>query len=90
MWLLRDRLFATAAAAVVALLLTVQNVAFGQASDGHLVGIVYDQIGASIPGGFVEVENVNTGATWNQQTDELGAYRFSNLPVGACGEILCC
>ncbi len=88
MRLLIDRLFATAAA--VALLLTVQNVAFGQASDGHLVGIVYDQIGASIPGGFVEVENVNTGAMWNQQTDELGAYRFSNLPVGACGEILCC
>ena len=54
----------------------------GQAGDGHLVGIVLDQTGASIPGCAVAVENVSTGATWNQETDALGAYRFNNVPVG--------
>ena len=54
----------------------------GQAADGHLVGIVLDQSGSSIPGCAVEVENVSTGVVWNQETDQLGAYRFNNLPVG--------
>ena len=58
------------------------NTALGQAADGHLLGIVLDQTGASIPGCSVAVENVNTGVRWNQETDELGAYRFNNLPVG--------
>ena len=53
-----------------------------QAADGHLVGVVFDQSGASIPLCTVLVENVNTGVRWNQQTDEFGAYRFNNLPVG--------
>ena len=52
----------------------------GQAADGHLVGIVLDQSGSSIPGCAVEVENVSTGVVWNQETDQLGAYRFNNLP----------
>ena len=54
----------------------------GQASDGHLVGIVLDQSGSSIPDCAVRAENVGTGVVWNQQTDQLGAYRFNNLPVG--------
>ena len=53
-----------------------------QAVDGHLVGIVLDQTGGAIPGCSMVVENVNTGVGWNQETDELGAYRFNNLPVG--------
>ena len=53
-----------------------------QAADGHLVGVVFDQSGASIPLCTVLVKNVNTGVRWNQQTDEFGAYRFNNLPVG--------
>ncbi len=46
------------------------------------MGVVFDQSGASIPLCTVLVENVNTGVRWNQQTDEFGAYRFNNLPVG--------
>ena len=53
-----------------------------QAVDGHLVGIVLDQTGGAIPGCSMVVENVNTGVGWNQETDELGAYRFNNLSVG--------
>ena len=58
------------------------DTALSQAADGHLVGIVLDQSEAAIPLCTVVVENVNTGVRWNQQTDEFGAYRFNNLPVG--------
>ena len=71
-----------AVAAAAAILLIVPDAARGQAADGHLVGTVLDQTGASIPGCSVIVENVNTGVQWNQKTDERGAYRFNNLPVG--------
>ncbi len=77
---MRPVLIALAAAAI--LLLAAPNTALGQAADGHLLGIALDQTGASIPGCSVAVENVNTGVRWNQETDELGAYRFNNLPVG--------
>ena len=71
-----------AMAAAVAMLLAAPEAALAQAADGHLVGIVLDQSGASIPGSAVAAENVSTGVIWNQETDELGAYRFNNLPVG--------
>ena len=54
----------------------------GQAADGHLVGLVMDQSGLSIPGCTVEVENDGTGVVWLQETDQFGAYRFNNLPAG--------
>ena len=56
--------------------------AASQAADGHLVGIVLDQTGSSIPACAVTAENDGTGVVWNQETDQLGAYRFNNLPVG--------
>ena len=77
---MRQRFRAVAAAA--AILLIMPDAARGQAADGHLVGTVLDQTGASIPGSAVTVENVNTGVQWNQKADERGAYRFNNLPVG--------
>lgn len=73
----------TALAALLGLSLIWPDRAKGQAADGHLVGIVLDQTGASIPGCAVEVENVATGITWSQETDALGTYRFNNLPVGS-------
>ena len=70
-------------AGLLGLALIWPDSATGQAADGHLVGIVLDQTGASIPGCALEVENVATGVTWNQETDALGTYRFNNLPVGS-------
>ena len=70
------------AVAAVAILLTAPDATLAQAADGHLVGIVLDQTGAAVPGCAVAAENVNTGVRWNKETDELGAYRFNNLPVG--------
>ena len=77
------RLALAGAAALLGLSLGWPDRATGQAADGHLVGIVLDQTGASVPGCAVEVENVATGVMWNRQTDALGAYRFNNLPVGS-------
>ena len=71
-----------AMAAAVPMLLAAPEAALAQAADGHLVGIVLDQSGASMPGSAVAAENVSTGVIWNQEPDELGAYRFNNLPVG--------
>ena len=58
------------------------ELAHGQATDGHLVGMVLDQAGGAIPGAEVRVENVRTGVTWDTETDALGAYRINHLPVG--------
>ena len=77
------RLALAGAAALLGLSLAWPDRATGQAADGHLVGIVLDQTGASVPGCALEVENVATGVMWNRQTDALGAYRFNNLPVGS-------
>ena len=66
----------------IGILLSAPGTARGQAADGHLVGSVVDQSGASIPGCTVSVENVATGVSWSQEADEFGAYRFNNLPVG--------
>ena len=76
------RLALAGAAALLGFSLVWPDRATGQAADGHLVGIVLDQTGASVPGCAVEVENPATGVIWNQETDALGAYRFNNLPVG--------
>ena len=76
------RLDFAGAAVLLGLSLAWPDRAIGQAAAGHLVGIVLDQTGASVPGCTVEVENVATGVIWKRQTDALGAYRFNNLPVG--------
>ncbi|MDE0126700.1 MAG: carboxypeptidase-like regulatory domain-containing protein [Bryobacterales bacterium] len=68
--------------AAIGIMLSAPGTARGQAADGHLVGSVVDQSGASIPSCIVSVENVATGVSWNQEADEFGAYRFNNLPVG--------
>ncbi len=62
--------------------LVVPEMVLAQAADGHLVGIVLDQTGASVPGSLISVENKSTGVVWTQETDTLGTYRFNNLPVG--------
>ena len=54
-----------AMAAAVPMLLAAPEAALAQAADGHLVGIVLDQSGASMPGSAVAAENVSTGVIWN-------------------------
>ncbi|HXS97430.1 MAG TPA: carboxypeptidase-like regulatory domain-containing protein [Candidatus Limnocylindrales bacterium] len=56
--------------------------AFGQASDGNLVGAVTDVSGAAVPNVNVVVKNHATGLESTAKTTEAGEYRFNNLPVG--------
>lgn len=69
------------AALAIASLLASPSPLHAQASDGHLIGTVFDQVGGSITGAAVTVANESTGVTWNVAADDFGAYRFNNLPV---------
>lgn len=69
-------------ALALAFLLTSPALLRAQATDGHLIGTVFDQVGGLITGAAVTVDSESTGVTWNVAADEYGAYRFNNLPVG--------
>jgi len=56
--------------------------AFGQATDGNLVGTVIDPAGAVVPGANVETTNTATGVKAITATNSTGQYRFNNLPAG--------
>jgi hypothetical protein len=73
--------------AFVALTVAILTVLFvGQTSaqviSGDLVGTVLDKSGAAVPNASVEAVNSDTGAKYNAQADDTGAYRFNNLPAG--------
>lgn len=55
---------------------------FGQVSDGNLVGTVYDTSGKVVPDASVGARNTATGVLAETKSDQSGAYRFNNLPVG--------
>ena len=56
--------------------------AFGQASDGNLVGTITDASGAAVPNTSVTVKNLATGVQSVTVGSETGEYHFNNLPVG--------
>ena len=56
---------------------------FGQVTDGNLVGTVYDASGKVIPNASVGAKNDATGVLAETKSDQSGAYRFNNLPVGS-------
>src|SRR5437868_5022041 len=56
--------------------------AFGQASDGNIVGAVLDASGAAVPNANVELKNDTTGVKTEVKTDASGSYRFGSVPVG--------
>ncbi len=55
---------------------------FGQVTDGNLVGTIYDVSGKVVPGASVGATNTATGVIAETKSDQSGAYRFNNLPVG--------
>jgi hypothetical protein len=56
--------------------------AFGQASDGNLVGTISDATGAAVPNASVTLKNRATGIQTAAKTAGTGEYRFNNVPVG--------
>lgn len=58
------------------------TIALAQNSTGGISGTVHDPTGASIPDASVKVTNQETGLSREAQTNELGEFSFSALPVG--------
>lgn len=56
--------------------------AHGQATDGNIVGNVYDTSGSIVPGALVELLNTATGVKAAARTDIQGSYRFGNVLAG--------
>ena len=54
-----------------------------RSADGNLVGTVYDASGKTIPEASIAAKNTATGVVAETKSDQSGAYRFNNLPVGS-------
>jgi hypothetical protein len=67
---------------VVIGLLAFSWLAFGQASDGNLVGTISDSTKAAVPNAIATIKNLSTGIQAVTKTSGTGEYRFNNLPVG--------
>ena len=61
---------------------------FGQVTDGNLVGTIYDVSGKVVADASVSAKNTATGVVAETKSDESGAYRFNNLPVGGYNVIV--
>ena len=67
---------------VLAAILLIPTLAFGQAAVGTFTGTVTDASGAVIPGAEVFAMNANTGITYSSQTGPGGRYTIPNVPAG--------
>jgi outer membrane receptor protein involved in Fe transport len=63
--------------------LFLSEVARAQEAAGKVVGTVFDQQGAVIPGAKVTVKNVATGVTNTGVTDDKGYFEVLALPIGS-------
>jgi hypothetical protein len=68
------------------MLLVLGMAFFGQTSaqviSGDLVGTILDKTGAVVPGARVEATKTDTGVKYETKANDVGEYRFNNLPVG--------
>lgn len=78
------RICRTTRSLLVALLAVFVLPAFPQtqAINGSIRGRVIDQAGAPIPDASVKIDNIQTGYTASQETNDDGYYVFPNLPLG--------
>jgi hypothetical protein len=67
---------------LAAIALFAVSYAFGQATDGNLIGTVLDPSGAAVSAASVTVQNNDTGAKATAKTDSTGTYRLDHLLVG--------
>src|ERR1035437_2896474 len=75
-------LFAIRYAVALLLLVSACGVANAQVLYGSLTGNVVDPSSAAVVGAKVEASNTDTGVVRQANTDERGAYLFSNLQAG--------
>lgn len=60
----------------------LRPLAFGQTTDGNVIGTVVDQSGGVVAKATVDLESAVTGVKRATETDSAGVYRFNNLLVG--------
>ena len=77
-------MFASALAVVFALALfnAASPLLQSQEITANIVGTVTDASGAPIKGAVVVASDVDRGTTWNQTTNDSGAYNILRLPIG--------
>jgi hypothetical protein len=75
-------LAATTIIGLVTLVLVAPHAAYAQAISGDITGVVTDAGNAVIVRASLVAKNVATGVSYEASTNEVGAYRFSNLPAG--------
>lgn len=68
--------------AVSLLFLLTASFAYGQATEGSILGTVYDPSGSPVPNANVRVTGDNTGLARTTQTNETGEYVVAALPLG--------
>ena len=74
--------FAVVVGFAAMLVLTSLPACYGQADVSGMTGLVTDQSGAAVPGAVVTLKNSSTGAKYTATTNEIGYYRFSEIPPG--------
>ena len=67
---------------ILALLLCLTGLAFGQETAGEIQGTIKDPQGAVVPGVTVTITGVNVGFNRTITTDEQGFYRARQVPPG--------
>ena len=74
--------FAVCLAALLAALFTANTPVRAEAPTGKIAGVLKDPSGAVVPGGQIEVRNLESGAAKSATTDRQGRYVFDSLPIG--------
>src|ERR1700732_1134703 len=67
---------------LIACLVVVASLAFGQGGSGTITGTVTDPGGAVVPGATVEARNTETGSVFLAESTNTGNYTISQLPIG--------
>jgi hypothetical protein len=68
--------------AVLALVVGLSTIAYGQQTTGSIIGTVKDQQGAVVNTAIVKATNRDTGYTRSAPANGYGEYRIDYLPVG--------
>lgn len=77
------RFFGSGVLGLLVLLMSLCTPGFGQATEGTILGSLTDATGAVIAGANVTVTSVETAVVRTTQSDQVGEYLVSNLPLGS-------
>jgi hypothetical protein len=67
---------------LIVLAAAIPATAYGQANSASLSGVVADPTGGVIPGAQVTCKNGRTGLSLEAVTNQVGVFRFAELPIG--------